>query len=194
MSARAQHGSVALGLTVALLLTACSHDIPTSVATASPSLPAMPDVRVDHLHGTTTSLVFDDVVKEAQHPDLFSQALTAAGFIGGQDRTLTGGRGEFSRVVIRSWSFGSEAGAASFLGWLQANVSELIPDASALSVDLPAGVVLLRHAVSGCCHEEVPIYLAAWQRGATVWTIRASGARIHTAPVVALVRSVEKET
>ena len=55
-------------------------------------------------------------------------------------------------------------------------------------------IALAMHQPSGCCHEETPIYLASWARGPVVWTIRASGARIHTAPVVALVRSVEKET
>jgi hypothetical protein len=194
MSARRQHGSVALGIVIALLFTACSHDIPTAVAPSDATVPAMPHVRIDGLRGATTELAFDDVTEEAVHPDALAAALDAAGFVAGQDRTLSGARGVFSRVVIRSWVFASADGAASFLAWLQGQAAELIADATAVRTDLPTGIVLLRHSPTGCCHEEVPIYLAAWQRDATVWTIRASGARIHTAPVVALLRSVEKET
>jgi hypothetical protein len=49
------------------------------------------------------------------------------------------------------------------------------------------------HEPSGCCHEETPIYLASWQRGPVVWTIRASGPRIHTPPVLSLISRVEGE-
>ena len=134
------------------------------------------------------------MAKEAEHPDVFAGELATTGFTGGTERTLTGGHRGFSRVVIRGWSFVSARGAAAFLAWLQANATELIGKAQPVDAVVPDGVWLQWHPPSPRCHEEVPIYLAAWQRGTTVWTIRASGARIHTAPVVALVRSVEKET
>jgi hypothetical protein len=86
--------------------------------------------------------------------------------------------------------FSSQEGATSFLEWLRGNAAELIGEVALVDAAVPAGVVLQLHTPTGCCHEEVPIYLASWQRDATVWTIRASGARIHTAPVVALVRSI----
>jgi len=69
---------------------------------------------------------------------------------------------------------------------------ELIGEAAPI-VEAPGGASVWRHDVTGCCHGETPIYLAAWQRGPIVWTIRASGPRIRTAPVLALVRSIEQE-
>jgi hypothetical protein len=94
--------------------------------------------------------------------------------------------------VIRGWVFSTADGASSFQEWLQTNASEeLLGGAQPLGAS--GDVLLLRHAISGCCHEETPIYLAVWQRGQIVWTVRASGPRIRTAPVLALVRSIEQE-
>jgi len=70
---------------------------------------------------------------------------------------------------------------------------ELIGEARPLQADALAGVQMWRHDVTGCCHEETPIYLAVWQRGHVVWTVRASGPRIRTAPTLSLVRSIERE-
>jgi hypothetical protein len=154
----------------------------------------MPAFDVAGLKGSTSELLLDPVSKEAVHPDVLREALQHAGFVGGADRTLTGAHGVFSRVVVRAWAFGTDQGASSFLSWLEGDVQELIGAAARPQVELPTGVVLFLHSPSGCCHEEMPIYLAAWQRGAVVWTIRASGARIHTTPVLALVRSIERET
>jgi len=53
--------------------------------------------------------------------------------------------------------------------------------------------VFFVHEPSGCCHEETPVYLAAWQRGDIVWTVQASGPRIQAPPVVALVHRFEQE-
>ena len=194
MPARRQHGCVALLLIVGLVLSACSHDIPTQVAAFSSPAPTVPHVRIAGLHGSTGPISFDDLVAEATEPAAMRQALLASGFVSGAERTLAGGRGAFSRVVVRAWGFASEEEAVVFLKWLQGNAAELIGEVAPVNAAVPGGVVLLLHAPTGCCHQEVPIYFAAWQRGATLWTIRASGARIHTAPVVALVRSVEKET
>jgi hypothetical protein len=58
---------------------------------------------------------------------------------------------------------------------------------------MPGAIAMAMHQPSGCCHEETPIYLASWQRGPVVWTVRASGPRIRTSPVVSLVRQVERE-
>ena len=70
---------------------------------------------------------------------------------------------------------------------------ELIGEAKPLSTDAVGNTSVWLHPVSGCCHEETPIYLAVWQRGRIVWTVRASGPRISTAPTLSLVRSIERE-
>jgi hypothetical protein len=189
MSAPRQHGLVVL-IAIPLLLAACSTETSIEVGGAPAPSVDMPALRLAGLHGGTTALDRATVTGEATHPEALSQELTDAGFVGGAERVLTGRRGVFSRVVLRAWVFSSEEGASAFLDWLRGNAGELIGEAAPLDAAVPAGVDMQLHTPTGCCHEEVPIYLASWQRGATVWTIRASGARIHTAPVVALVRSI----
>jgi hypothetical protein len=153
----------------------------------------VPGVRLPGLHSSNAT--FDvTVAEESAHPDTMAAALRDAGFVGGVERTLTGRRAVFSRVVVRGWMFSSPEGAASFVSWVRANAADVIGPVEERDADLPSGTILLLHSPSGCCHEEVPIYLAVWQRGPAVWTIRASGATIHTAPVLALVRSTQKET
>ena len=182
---------------ILVALVACADTAPvSSPASQQPSSTpdlAMPAVRIPGLH--TTNTTFDaTIAEESAHPDTMSAALQQAGFVGGVERTLTGRRAVFSRVVVRGWVFSSPEGATSFVSWLGANAPDLIGQEKELHASLPSDTVLLLHSPTGCCHEEVPIYLAIWQRGPVVWTIRASGATIHTAPVLALVRSTQKET
>jgi hypothetical protein len=192
MSPRAQQGSVALA--VVLLLAACGTSSTPQPLDRSLG-PAVPAIHIRGLHVTEGTLDTELVAGEATHPQTFEQELASLGFLGAAERTLAGRRGVFSRVVVRGWSFDSEEHAAAFLAWLQGNVHELIGVATpTTTVDLPEGALLFVHEPTGCCHEEVPIYLAGWQRGALVWTVRASGARIRTQPVLDLIRSVAEET
>jgi hypothetical protein len=193
MSPRAQQGSVALALAVVLALAGCSTASGGSgQAVSSPSVPA---IHIKGLHETEDTLDAELVAGEATHPQPFEEELVSLGFLGATERTLAGRRGVFSRVVVRGWSFDSEEHASAFLAWLQGNVHELIGVATpTTTADVPEDVSLFVHEPTGCCHEEVPIYLAAWQRGSIVWTVRASGARIRTQPVLDLIDTVEKET
>jgi hypothetical protein len=154
----------------------------------------MPSARLPDLHHTDSTLDAAGAADDATHPDTMSPMLSGAGLIEVRDRTYAGAaHGSFSRVVIRAWVFTSVDGAGSFLDWVRVNAShELIGEAAPIGAT-PGGAFLWRHDVTGCCHEETPIYLAAWQRGAIVWTIRASGPRIRTAPVRTLVHSIEQE-
>jgi len=120
--------------------------------------------------------------------------LSGAGLVAVRERTYTGAFGTFARVVIRAWVFTSRDGAGSFYDWIRVNAThELIGEAKPLSTDVVGDASVWLHPVSGCCHEETPIYLAVWQRERIVWTVRASGPRIHTAPTLSLVRSIERE-
>jgi hypothetical protein len=180
-------------MAASITLVACSGASQLTADHSFPPSPAVPAIHISGLRARDDALDIDVVSNEAEHPEVLMEELQSAGFIGGSERALTGRRGVFSRVIVRGWSFWTEGGAAAFLSWLGTDAAELIGDARTVS-GTPPGVTLSLHTPSGCCHEEVPIYLAAWQRGATVWTVRASGTRIRTAPVVALVMSVEKET
>jgi hypothetical protein len=155
---------------------------------------AMPSARLPGLHRSAATLDAAEAAADATHPDSMTAILTGAGFTGVQERTYTGAaHGPFARVVIRAWVFASVDGAGSFLDWVRVNASHELIGEAAPTGEAPGGAVLMRHDVTGCCHEETPIYLAAWQRGPVVWTIRASGPRIRTAPVLSLVRSIEQE-
>ena len=132
--------------------------------------------------------------RDATHPDSMTAILSGAGLVAVRERTYTGAFGRFARVVIRAWVFTSEDGAGSFTDWIRVNAThELIGEAKPLSTDAAGDTSVWMHDVSGCCHEETPIYLAVWQRGRIVWTVRASGPRISTAPTLSLVRSIERE-
>jgi hypothetical protein len=187
-----------LPLVLLLSTVACQRD--GTAATPAPStagqvsIPAMPAAPLPGLHHRDATLDAVDAAEDATHPDSLTPILSGAGLVTVRERTYTGAFGTFARVVIRAWVFASRSGAASFRDWVGVNAThELIGEARPLQADALAGVQVWRHDVTGCCHEETPIYLAVWQRGHVVWTVRASGPRIHTAPTLSLVRSIERE-
>ena len=155
---------------------------------------AMPTARLPGLHRRDATLDAVDAATDATHPEALTAILSGAGLVAVRERVYTGAFGTFARVVIRAWVFASRSGAAAFRDWVRVNAThELIGEASPLGSDTLAGVQVWRHDVTGCCHEETPIYLAVWQRGPIVWTVRTSGPRIHTAPVLSLVHAIERE-
>jgi hypothetical protein len=186
-------------LPLVLLLTtvACGRD---GTAAPAPSVSpqhvsvAMPTAKLPGLHHRDATLDAVDAAADATHPDSMTAILSGAGLVAVRERTYTGAFARFARVVIRAWVFTSEDGAGSFTDWIRVNAThELIGEAKPLSTDAAGDTSVWMHAVSGCCHEETPIYLAVWQRGRIVWTVRASGPRISTAPTLSLVRSIERE-
>ena len=70
-------------------------------------------------------------------------------------------------MVVRAWEFPSAEGAGTFLDWLVTNATHSVIG-EARPVEEPAMFV---HEPSGCCHEETPVYLSAWQKGDVVWTV-----------------------
>ena len=186
-------------LPLVLLLTtvACGRDgtaAPTPSVSPQQVSVAMPTARLPGLHHRDATLDAVDAAADATHPDSMTAILSGAGLVAVRERTYTGAFGTFARVVIRAWVFTSRDGAGSFYDWIRVNAThELIGEAKPLSTDVVGDASVWLHPVSGCCHEETPIYLAVWQRERIVWTVRASGPRIHTAPTLSLVRSIERE-
>ena len=155
---------------------------------------AMPDASLPGMHLTDASFDAAGAAADAVHPKDLQTLLQASGFVGARERTWAGIRGAFARVVVRAWVFSSPDGAASFLAWVRQRPAELIGTAQPVAgTALPDSIVLAMHEPSGCCHEETPIYLASWQRDRVVWTIRASGPKIRTTPVVSLVTQIAQE-
>jgi len=129
---------------------------------------------------------------DATDPQGMQTALNDAGIVGVLERVYTGGRGSYSRVVVRAWQFDDAQGAGAFHDWLVTNATNsVIGDAKAVPGSPIPGLFV--HEPSGCCHEETPIYLASWQKGDVVWTVVASGPRIQTNPVVGLVTQIRQE-
>ncbi len=183
--------------------TACggAETVPTQ-ATATPQASptgvgvdvTIPRLSLPGMHHADAILDAESAAFDAVHPGDAQAALATAGFVGAAQSTYTGARGRFSRVVVRQAVFESPEGATGFLDWLATHTVEWIGEASSLTDPaLPGSVTMWLHEPSGCCHEEVPIYLAMWQRGNVVWTIRASGPKIQTQRVIDLVTTFEQE-
>jgi hypothetical protein len=184
----------ALALALLVGTVACSATASAQVTDRSVAV-QMPSPHIDGLHPTAEegTLSAADAALDAVDPTALQGMLEGAGLVGVREQTYAGGRGVFSRVVIRGWEFTTNAGGQTFVSWLRAEGGrDLYGETKVVPVDDP-GLSMFVHPVTGCCHEEVPIYLAVWQRGPIVWTVRASGARIRTQPVMALVRSIRRE-
>ena len=52
---------------------------------------------------------------------------------------------------------------------------------------------MFRHEPDGCCHNDVPVYLAAWQRGSSVLYLHVGGRRANTRAFVELIASYDEE-
>ena len=198
-----QHGPVSrlvAALSIALVATACSSSTGDTSSGAERDGPVMPSLSAqlptEHLGGmhTTDSILGDAIAAslDAVHPDEVRELLASEGFVGAWERIYAGRVGVFSRVVLRAWEFGDARGASSYLAWLDHNAREWIGAAHPIDGgSLPSSVHVAMHDVTGCCHEETPIYLASWQKGVVVWTVRASGPRIQTEPTLKLVAEIE---
>ena len=159
---------------------------PAPSASVDVSIPTLP---LGNMHVTESTKTGEQASIDATEPAAMQTVLDDAGLVGVRERVYTGGRGSYSRVVVRAWGFTDAGGAATFHDWLMTNAPHsVIGDAKPV-----AGTDLFVHEPSGCCHEETPVYLASWQRGPVVWTVVASGPRIQTEPVVKLVEQIKQE-
>jgi hypothetical protein len=52
---------------------------------------------------------------------------------------------------------------------------------------------VFRHLPDGCCRNDVPVYLAAWQRGPSVLYLHVGGRRANTRAFVELIESYDRE-
>jgi hypothetical protein len=141
-----------------------------------------------------TSVDADDLANEVVHPDELRALLGDAGFVSAAQRSFGGGTGAFSRVLARGLSFESDAGAAAFVMWIGDHAPEEIITADRIfPKGVPDGAVVFRHRPDGCCHNDVPVYLAAWQRGAEVLFLHVGGRRANARAFVELIESYDEE-
>jgi hypothetical protein len=185
---------IALVVSISTGCAARSSSPATALGGARQSLPVAPAAAVPWMRSTENTVDVESVASDGLHPDELATLLQQAAFRAGVERIFTARRGPFSRVEARSLAFDSPAGASTYLRWLQIHASELIGDAEPVqSPRLPEDVIFVRHLATGCCHEEVPVYLAAWQRGPFVLSVKASGRGADVSPVATIVRAVDRE-
>jgi hypothetical protein len=164
----------------------------TSSDTPAPATGQIPKIDVFGLRTSDSTLDAEAASEDAVQPANFATMLTSDGFLGAGQRLYTGRYGPVSRVALRRWMFDDATGATAFLSWIREQPEQLIGSAEPVdTARIPPSISFVVHEPSGCCHEEVPIYLAAWQQDGVVWTVRASGPRIKEAQASSLVMLIE---
>jgi hypothetical protein len=97
-------------------------------------------------------------------------------------------------VLSRGLTFADAAGAASFVTWFADHApAEIITSERIDPPGVPEGVVAFRHLPDGCCHNDVPVFLAAWQRGSSVLYLHAGGRRANASAFVELISTYDQE-
>jgi len=178
-----------------LLVVACASAPATDGTLATgPTPPVLPAAALPRMTSDVTSVDADHLANEVTHPDDLRALLDDAGFVRAAQRSFGGGRGAFSRVVARGLVFESEEGAAAFVGWFGDHAPRQIITSERISpAGVPEGVVVFHHLPDGCCHNDVPVFLAAWQRGDSVLTLHAGGRRANVRAFVELIASYDRE-
>lgn len=183
-----------IGLVVlaSIALVGCASSVAAPGLGTVPALTALP---AEALPGHAAKVVELDatlVASDAVQPQELQVLLEDAGFVGGRQRTFSNGGSPPRRLLARVLQFGDAAGATAYLGWLREHASDVIGTAApAPAPDLPEA--FLAHRVpSGCCHQEVPIFLAAWRRGSTVLSLQVAGAAVTRADVPGLASAFDR--
>ncbi|MDH4112445.1 MAG: hypothetical protein OEV60_07135 [Actinomycetota bacterium] len=180
----------------AIVLAACS----SATVPIEDETPAIDPPRVlsasalPRMTSEAKSLDAEQVANEVAHPDDMGAMLEAAGFASASQRSFGGGTGAFSRVLARRLAFTTATGAQTFVGWFGDHAGEEIVTARRIAPEgVPRGVVLFRHLPDGCCHNDVPVFLAAWQRGSTVLYLHVGGRRANVRAFTELIESYDRE-
>ena len=97
--------------------------------------------------------------------------------------------------VARGLVFETEEGAAAFVAMVRRpRAPRRSSRRNAISpAGVPDGIVVFRHRPDGCCHNDVPVYLAAWQRGwSAVLSLHVGGRRANTRAFAELISSYDR--
>jgi hypothetical protein len=132
----------------------------------------------------------EDVAAEAVDTDVLSGVLDIAGFQAGVRRTYVGGAPAIRRVDVRILNFESSDGAAMYLDWLRANITDLIGDVEDSPKTVFGDVPVYIHVPDGCCPREPAVALAAWSQGPQVVRVSIAGASADERRAVRLLRDV----
>jgi hypothetical protein len=191
----ARVASVLPSAVLAIVLAACGGSPPTSAPAGGADPPVvLPASALPRMTSEATPVDVDRLANEVTHPDELRALLIRSGFVSAAQRSFGGGTGAFSRVLARGLTFETAPGAAAFVEWFGEHAPREIISAERIAPDgVPEGVVVFRHMPDGCCHNDVPVYLAAWQRDASVLSLHVGGRRANTRAFVELISSYDRE-
>ena len=183
---------------VLLLASACASDaVPgdtAGVRTPAPAAAGLGAVADDGRRRTPVDV--DRLADEVAHPDELRAVLADAGFARAAQRSFAGGTGRpFSRVR-RPGASPSAMRPVRPRSWRGSPTTRPPRSSRPKRIDpagVPDGVVVFRHLPDGCCHNDVPVFLAAWQRGSSVLYLHAGGRRANARAFVELISTYDQE-
>jgi hypothetical protein len=176
----AEVGIVAPLLVAALLGASCASEPPASAPSRTTGpVHVLEPIPPTALPGNTADPVDLDaatIALDAVDVADLRAVLDRAGFVGGTQRQFSRVQGGRRRIVARVLAFRTPQGAERYLAWLRGHADEVIGDAAPdAGLRAPGDGVVLVHEPDPCCHNETRIFLAMWDRGATVVTIQIAG-------------------
>src|SRR5262245_58743279 len=125
----AQHVMPRKGIPLVLVVVAlaCSGATVVDGSVAAPGASVtvtIPPLPVGKMHLTESTKTGEQATLDATDPQAMLTTANDAGLVGVREQVYTGGRGSYSRVVVRAWEFPTSDGAAQFLTWIDGNATE----------------------------------------------------------------------
>lgn len=171
-----------------------SSTVPPPSGSVAERAPLLPASALPRMTSVVSPADLGLIAAEVTHPDELSAVLREAGFVGARQRSFSGGSGAFTRVVARGMRFESAAGARAYVSWLSERASTEIVTAERISpAAIDDDVVVFHHRPDGCCHNDVPVFLAGWTSGSSVLYLHAGGRRATVPAFMKLIASYESE-
>jgi hypothetical protein len=176
---------------VLLLLAASSCGAEEAAPPAAPA--TLPAASLPELDSRARTLDAAALADEAFEPDALAALLSEGGYVTGREREFSGKASVFDHVVARTLVFESRDGADAYLGWVRGHGDEVLGRAAPAKVVPPGeGGVAFTLERCGTCKKELPTFLAAWRREATVMTLLAAGDGADAASFSALARELHE--
>jgi hypothetical protein len=161
---------------------------------APPATPAtLSGAALPELDSRARTLDAAALADDAFEPDALAALLAEGGFVTGREREFSGKAATFDHVVARTLVFESREGADAYLGWVRGHGDEVLGRAAPAKVVPPGeGGVAFTLERCGTCKKELPTFLAAWRREATVLTLLAAGDGADAASFSALAHELDE--
>lgn len=161
---------------------------------APPATPAtLPAAALPDLDSSARTLDAASLAEDAFEPDALAALLAEGGYVTGREREFSGKATVFDHVVARTLVFETQQGADAYLGWVRGHGDEVLGRAAPAKVRPPGeGGVAFTLERCGTCKKELPTFLAAWRREATVLTLLAAGDGADPASFSALAHELDE--